>query len=99
MISAEINGEQVIRSIIGTVEWATETLGGTWVDAHDIGVGPGWTYVEGEFRYPPTYPSWVWADGDWHAPVPKPTEPAGEGLMWRWDEDTISWVAVEIPEA
>lgn len=35
------------------------------------------------------FPSWTLdANYDWQPPVPYP----GDGL-WRWDEDTLSWVA------
>lgn len=46
---------------------------------------------DGAFIPPPPYPSWV-LDPDtalWDAPVPYPND----GNPYRWDEDTLSWVA------
>jgi hypothetical protein len=45
------------------------------------------------FILPQPYPSWVLNENsDWVAPVEKP-----EGL-YRWDEPTLSWVEVALPE-
>jgi len=86
--AAEIHDGKVVQVVVGMSEWATERLGGTWVDS-DVLVGVGWTYTDADgFRPEQPYPSWVWADG-WHAPVSQPNE--GD---WAWDEDTQGWVEV-----
>lgn len=88
-------------------------LGGTWIQTsyntlggvHANGgtplrknyAGIGYTYDSGRdaFIPPKPYESWL-LDEDtclWGAPVPYPTD----GGMYRWDEDTLSWVEVEAP--
>jgi hypothetical protein len=95
-LAARVVDGVVADVIVGTVEWATSALGGDWHDVTDLGVGRGWARVDGEWRYSSPYPSWVWRDGDWHSPVPEPTEPADEGYYWEWDEDAGEWVQVEV---
>ena len=55
--------------------------------------GIGYTYntVRDAFIAPKPYASWVLDEATclWGAPMPMPSE----GL-WRWDEATVSWVAV-----
>jgi hypothetical protein len=88
-------------------------LGGTWVQTsyntrggvHANGgtplrknyAGIGYTYDADRdaFIPPKPYESWL-LDEDtclWGAPVPYPTD----GKMYRWDEDTLSWLEVEAP--
>ena len=44
--AAELDADgYVVRVIVGTAEWATENLGGTWVDSDPC--GPGWRWVDG----------------------------------------------------
>jgi hypothetical protein len=93
---AQIENTNILRSIKGTLEWAIENLGGTWVDSGNLTPGIGWTLVDGEFRYPSPFPSWVWEDGAWVAPVPEP-EPV-DGFVWVWDEDAGDWQQVEVSE-
>jgi hypothetical protein len=45
-----ING-QVTEVIVGTAEWATENLGGQWVDS-PVKVGIGWTLINGVITPP-----------------------------------------------
>lgn len=47
----------------------------------------GWTWAKKDgYRPPSPYPSWVWSNNAWAAPVQKPTE--GE---YQWNEDTQTW--------
>ena len=60
--------------------------------------GKGYTYdsVKDAFYAPQPYPSWT-LDEDtcmWDAPVAYPND----GKPYLWNEDTTSWVEVEIPE-
>jgi hypothetical protein len=34
------------------------------------------------------YPSWIWVDRQWTAPVPYPID----GGMYQWDEDEQAWI-------
>jgi hypothetical protein len=53
--AAELNDDnEVVRVIVGTAEWATEHLGGTWVNSA-VKVGAGWTY-DGTDIVPPPAP-------------------------------------------
>jgi hypothetical protein len=56
--------------------------------------GKGYTYdqTRDAFIAPQPFPSWL-LDEDtclWDAPIPRPDD----GKMYRWDEDTTSWVEV-----
>jgi len=88
-------------------------LGGTWIQTsyntrggvHTNGgtplrknyAGIGYTYDAGRdaFIPPKPFPSWLLDETTclWDAPTPYPTD----GAMYRWDEDTLAWVAVESP--
>ena len=86
-------------------EWCEANLGGTWVQTsyntkgnqHPEGrplnknyAGIGYTWDGTGFAAPQPYASWT-KDSDtylWEAPVAMPTD----DKMYRWDEETISWV-------
>lgn len=60
--------------------------------------GIGYTYdsINDVFYAPQPYPSWTisapaWT---WQAPVPYPTD----GKSYSWDESTLSWVEVIVPQ-
>ena len=92
MRTARINNEGVVEQVIvGTSEWATSRLGGTWIDTESK-VGIGWTYSEEHgFRPPQPYPSWSWDGSTWVAPIPYPED----GQPYYWDEESQSWVFIE----
>lgn len=56
----------------------------------------GFTYdqVRDAFIPPQPYPSWVLDEVicAWDAPVPHPED----GQPWRWDEESLSWVQVQL---
>ena len=88
-------------------EWCEANLGGTWVQTsyntkgnqHPEGrplnknyAGIGYTWDGTGFAAPQPYASWT-KDSDtylWEAPVAMPTD----DKMYRWDEETISWIEV-----
>lgn len=52
--AAELDADNiVVRVIVGTAEWASDMLGGTWVDCEPC--GPGWVW-DGEAMIPPPEP-------------------------------------------
>ena len=57
--------------------------------------GIGYVYDESNdvFYAPQPFPSWILNNQTWlwEAPVPYPND----GKLYRWDEDTTSWVEVE----
>lgn len=59
------------------------------------GIGFTWDEVRDAFIPPkPVYESWVFDEDAcaWVAPVPHPTD----GLEYYWDEDTTSWVQIDL---
>jgi len=58
--------------------------------------GIGFVYDEGRdaFIPPQPYPSWVLNEDTcrWDAPVPY----LDDGLNYDWDEDTVSWVQIDV---
>lgn len=76
-----------------------------------VDIDPGYTYVvkytihhagvtythEDEHTIPipdKPYPSWVLGEHNlWYPPVPYPTN---SSQMYRWDEDTVSWVVIDV---
>jgi len=86
--AAKVEDGVVSQVIVGDVAWANSRLPGVWVGSEVlVGVGWSWSEVEG-FRPPQPFPSWVWVDGGWVAPVERPD---GD---WEWDEDLGVWVEV-----
>ncbi len=87
-------------------------LGGVWVQTsyntrggiHLLGgtpfrknyAGIGYTYDEQRdaFIPPQPYPSWVLNEDSclWESPTPYPDD----GQPYRWDEDTVIWMPVEV---
>jgi len=82
---------------------------GTWIQTSFnsnfrgkfAGIGDEYFENEDVFRSSPYYPSWVWdsATSGWVAPVALPedakTKENPDGVTYRWDEDSVSWVAVK----
>lgn len=82
----------VVDGIITNAQWASDNLGGFWIDTDTPAwVGGAWDEING-FRPTSPYPSWVWNDGSclWESPMPYPDD----GQMYQWDEPTISWELV-----
>jgi hypothetical protein len=60
--------------------------------------GIGYTYdpIKDIFVAPQPYPSWVLdSNSDWQAPTPRPQD----GNLYYWDESTLSWNLVPLPES
>lgn len=53
--AAQIENGEVVQVIVGDAWWATERLGGLWVDS-DILVGIGWMWNETDGFQPPEPP-------------------------------------------
>lgn len=58
------------------------------------GIGYKWDETRNAFIPPSPYPSWVLNDSTclWDAPVAYPDD----GLDYIWDEDTTSWVQIDL---
>lgn len=59
---------------------------------YPVNRGDTWTEADG-YRPTQPFPSWVWSETEWTAPVPMPDD----GGVYRWDEEGQSWVMVVPP--
>jgi len=105
---AEINeNNEVIRVIVGDnslpnegYDWVVERLGGRWIQTSYNNnfrgrfASQGMIYLEDKdcFVFPKPFQSWVFDETtkDWTAPIPYPND----GVMYKWDEDSLDWVAI-----
>ena len=89
------------------VLFCQKLFGGTWVQTsyngnfrkNYAGVGSTYDSTRNAFYSPKPFNSWVLNESTcvWEAPVSMPSD-AGEGdppKMYRWDEDSTSWVVEE----
>lgn len=69
-------------------------LGGTPLRKNYAGIGYIYDNQRDAFYAPQPYNSWTLNEDTciWEAPTPMPTD----GKLYRWDEDTTSWVEVTI---
>ena len=82
-------------------DWCKREYGGTWLGCSEDGtirgnfpaIGFIYDEIEDIFCNPKPYPSWILnkQDWKWYAPTPMPTD----GEMYRWDEETTSWVVLQ----
>jgi hypothetical protein len=91
--AAKLNNGVVEQVIVGTVQWAQESLNGEWVDSTNQTVGIGFTFDGSKFIPPKPFTSWLYVeDGNyWKAPIPYPTD---ENKEYEWDERLVSWKLV-----
>ena len=70
------------------------TLGGTPLRKNYAGIGYTYDATRDAFIPPKPFASWLLNEDTclWDAPTPYPSD----GGMYRWDEDTLAWVAVEV---
>ena len=96
--TSDANG--VEKEYIGAA-FCEKLFGGTWKQTSYNGnfrknyAGIGYTYNADidAFVPPKPFPSWVLNNDTarWEAPVPMP-----EGGMYSWDEDTGSWIEMQV---
>lgn len=108
---AEIDdNNKVLRVLVGDnndpagdegYQWLLDNLGGTWIKTSFNNkirkqyAGIGYTYdpVADVFIAPQPYPSWSLDENfDWQPPTPRP-----EGFGWDWNEESLSWIEIELP--
>jgi hypothetical protein len=89
---AKIENNIVVQVIEGSVEWATENLGGTWIDCESQACGIGYVYNSNtnNFTPPQPYESWTLENNVWKAPFPYPNN----NLFYDWNEDKQTWVQI-----
>jgi hypothetical protein len=84
-------GQAFIASLGLAGRWVQTSYNGTFRGRY---AGIGYTYdpIEDRFIAPQPYPSWTLdANGDWQPPTPYPDD----GVMYVWDEQTLTWEAVD----
>ena len=107
---AEINQSNIVLRVLVTdndfpnegYDWLVGNLGGTWVQTSYNAnfrknfAGQGFYYdAERDAFIPPKpFESWELNEDtcNWEAPTPYPTD----GKIYRWDEESLSWIEVEI---
>jgi hypothetical protein len=108
---AEVDqNNKVLRVLVGDnndpagdegYQWLIDNLGGTWIktsynsNIRGTYAGIGYSYNEEEdiFVTPQPYPSWTRSGSFWQAPTPMPED----GNPYEWDEESLSWIEIEIP--
>jgi hypothetical protein len=85
-------------------QWLIDNLGGRWIKTSYNGnirknyAGVGFYYDESvdAFVPPKPYESWIFNENTalWQAPIERPSD----GNFYSWNEEDVSWDAVEIPE-
>lgn len=99
-VYAVVNDDGIVDNIVASDNpEAVDVLRMLIPDAHEIVLatdetGPAYIngdLIDGKFRMPSPYPSWIWdqAASAWFAPIPYP-----EGGTYVWDENATSWVPV-----
>jgi hypothetical protein len=58
----------------------------------------GGDYSEGYFYIPQPFPSWTKENGQWISPTPKPEDDLENSIFYGWNEETLSWDELNIPQ-
>lgn len=92
---AVIDGNKVLNTIVAdSKEIAEQVTGYTCIEFTSEPAEPNGFYNGIEFIYHQPFPSWVLNSNNiWEAPIPKPD--AGED--WKWDEESLAWIEIEVP--
>lgn len=94
---AKIVDGQVQNVIVAEPEWiATQTEDTYVLSTEENTACIGGSIIDGIFVTPQVYASWtLGSDYQWHPPTPLPEDYAT--VIYRWDEETLSWVEMQIP--
>ena len=93
---SEAKGIAFCKSLFGSdTTWVQTSYNGTFRKRY-AAIGGTYDAELDAFIYEKPFPSFVFNSEtiDWEAPVPYPTD----GKYYVWNEDTVSWVEVVIPE-
>jgi hypothetical protein len=94
-IEDENAGVAFCISLTGHQNWKKTSYNGN-IRKQYAGIGFTYDPVKDVFVSPKPYPSWTLDDNsDWQAPTPKPED----GNIYIWDESTLSWELVPLPES
>ena len=91
-VESEAKGVEFCQSLFGG-QWIQTSYNGT-IRKNYAGIGFTYDTVRDAFIPPKPFESWIINNATcrWQAPVPYPTD----GKDYRWDEPTLSWVAIEV---
>lgn len=107
---AELDENNIVLRVLVTdndfpnegYDWLVDNLGGTWVQTsynanfrkNFAGVGFSYDAERDAFIPPKPFESWTLNEDtcNWEAPVAYPTD----GKIYKWDEESLSWIEVEI---
>lgn len=95
-VENETKGIMFCKSLLGEdTRWVQTSYNGN-IRKNYAGIGYTYDPVADHFFAPQPYSSWTLdADAKWQAPTPMPVE---EGKFFTWDEPTLSWVELVVPE-
>lgn len=86
----EAAGIAFLLSLFGPANWKQCSYNGN-IRKQYPGIGYTYDATANVFIAPPPFPSWsLDANHDWKAPTPMPQD----GLVYRWDEAALMWVAL-----
>lgn len=107
---AELDENNIVLRVLVTdndfpnegYDWLVDNLGGTWVQTsynanfrkNFAGIGFSYDPERDAFIPPKPFESWTLNEDtcNWEAPVAYPTD----GKIYKWDEESLSWIEVEI---
>jgi len=95
-VENETKGIEFCKSLLGDdTRWVQTSYNGN-IRKNYAGIGYTYDPVADHFFAPQPYPSWTLdTDAKWQAPTPMPVE---EEKFFTWDEPTLSWVELVLPE-
>lgn len=98
----EETGEELYAQIAGGVwkrtsyntQGGSHTEGGTPFRKNYAGIGYSYDPIRDAFIPPKPYDSWILNEDSclWDAPIPYPND----GNIYNWNEETLSWVIVNV---
>jgi len=96
---AVLDGENIINTIIAdSKETAEEITGKTCIFFNESDrAETGGKYIDSVFIPKKPYNSWILntENNEWMPPTEYPGTTLEDPTIYKWDEDTVSWVAVE----
>jgi hypothetical protein len=95
-VENETKGIMFCKSLLGDdTRWVQTSYNGN-IRKNYAGIGYTYDPVADHFFAPQPYPSWTLdSNAKWQAPTPMPVE---DGKFFTWDEPTLSWVQLVLPE-
>lgn len=95
-VEQESLGIKVCKNIFGSkTKWVQTSYTGSFRKQY-AGVGAKYDKDNDVFIAPKPFESWILNDNfDWQPPIEYPDD----GKPYMWNEDTMSWIEIELPNA